>query len=975
MKNIISNTSKNQLTILRMAFIFLCLVLFIPTVWAKNVPQTDAQQIAETFYRLNNPSGILNPQIQSATVKSWENVPSFYIFRFISGGFVLVAADDAAIPILGYSFENDMPEVIDNPAAADWLDNYSRDIGYIISNNLDNSATILKWRSIQEGIPLAQTDEVLPLLTTVWDQGCYYDELCPADAAGPCGHAVTGCVATAMAQIMKYHNFPPQGVGEHSYTDPIYGEQTVNFENTTYDWFSMPDSAINNNTPIATLMYNSGVAVDMTYSSTGSGAYDYNIPGAFLNYFNYNPDISLIYKSNYPDVEDFKNLLRADLDAHLPICYGGTNPTGSGGHEFVCDGYTMSDGTFHFNWGWSGFANGYYVIGNLNPGGLSWDNANSAVVHIHPYNPNLIVRITNPADKTTASVGDTVQIKARVVRGFASFIKIFIDDVERSSSITDSISFTWSITNNDLGSHIVKALAFNETDTVYYKELLNVSEWVTQASGFTSGSLPVYYLSAINSNVVWGSTQSGSVFTRTVNGGTTWTSGLITNATSLGASMIFGLDSLKAYVAMFGNNPRGIFMTSDGGNSWVRQASASFNNSASYPDIVHFFNENEGVAMGDPINNEYEIYTTTDGGTHWTLLPGANIPDPLAAEWGIIGYYSAVNDTIWFGTSEGRVYKSVNKGLNWTVSVAPGMSGKLVKPTFRNGSHGLLLDGLWGGGLLCETFDGGETWTQINYIGSSYHGDVAFVPGTTNTWVRSGYDSGNSGSAFSFDGGHTWTDFVGTNGTPYYPMAWVNSHCGWAGGINSSSTEGGIYKYIGLLQLTMPAPLNVQAIVTNYDVELNWDVPPFDPTQMNLLGYNISRNGTKINSSLIPSLTYSDLNVPNGQYNYCVTALYNIGESEGSCLPVDITVGISTPGDQSLLMVYPNPADDKIMVKTTSQSSTVIIFDHSGKLIPVTVKNLQSGIITIDISGLSPGFYLVSVKSADGISRSKLIVN
>jgi photosystem II stability/assembly factor-like uncharacterized protein len=953
-------------------FIFLCLVLLMPAVWAKHVPPTDAQKIAVTFYRTNNSGGILTPEIKSATVRSWDNVPSFYIFRFVSGGFVLVAADDASMPILGYSFENDMPEVIDNPATADWLDNYSREIGYIIRNNLDNYETLKQWHSIEQGQPLAQTDDVLPLLTTVWDQGCYYDELCPADAAGPCGQTVTGCVATAMAQIMKYHNFPPQGVGEHTYTDPTYGDQTVNFGNTTYNWLLMPDSAASNNAPLATLMYHAGVAVDMTYSPTGSGAFDYSIPGAFLNYFNYSPDIALIYKSNYPDAEDFKNLLRADLDAHLPICYGGTNPTGSGGHEFVCDGYSMSDGTFHFNWGWSGFANGYYVIGNLNPGGLSWDNANSVVVHIQPYNPDLIVRITSPADKTVASVGDTVQINARVVRGAANFIKIFIDDVERASSTTDSISFTWCITSTDLGSHFIKAYAFNATDTVYYKELLNVSEWVTQASSFTSGAKPIYYLSAVDSNIVWGSTQSGSDFTRTINGGTTWMSGMITN--SAGSSMIFGLDSLKAYVATYGSN-QGIFMTSDGGNSWVRQASASFNNSASYPDIVHFFNENEGVTMGDPINNEYEIYTTADGGEHWTQLSGNNIPDPLAAEWGIIGYYSAVHDTIWFGTSEGRVYKSVNKGLNWTVSVAPGMSGTLVKPTFRNGSHGLLLDGIWGSGLLCETFDGGETWTQINYTGSSFHGDVAFVPGTVNTWVRSGYDSGNSGSAFSFDGGHTWTDFVGTNGTPYYPMAWVNNHCGWAGGINSSSTEGGVYKYIGLLQLTMPAPQNVQATVTYFDVELNWEVPPFDPTQITLLGYNITRNGIKINTSLITSLTYSDLNVPNGQYNYCVTALYNIGESAGSCLQVDITVGISTPGDQPLLMVYPNPANDKVMVKTDLQSTAITIFDHNGKALPAAIKSLQPGLYEIDISGLAPGFYLVSVRLADGISRIKLIVN
>jgi len=214
---------------------------------------------------------------------------------------------------------------------------------------------------------MIKSPDVLPLLTTLWAQDCYYDALCPADPAGPCSHAVTGCVATAIAQILKYHNFPSQGVGQHTYDCPPYGQQSANFGNTTYDWSAMPDSVAANNTAVATLMYHAGVSVDMSYTATGSGASDVNVPVAFLNYFNYSPEIDIINKASYPDVENFKSILRADLDAHLPICYGGFNSTGTAGHEFVCDGYRTSDGTFHFNWGWSGFANGYYAIGNLNP--------------------------------------------------------------------------------------------------------------------------------------------------------------------------------------------------------------------------------------------------------------------------------------------------------------------------------------------------------------------------------------------------------------------------------------------------------------------------------------------------------------------------------------------------------------------------------------------------------------------------------
>ena len=985
MKRLYSKTSTNHLTILRMVIIFISLGLLTPAVWAKNVPQTDAQQIAVTFYRLNNPSGILNPQIKSATVKSWENVPLFYIFRFVTGGFILVAADDASIPILAYSFENDMPEVIDNPAAAGILDNYAREIAFIKTNNFDNSETLKEWRSIEQGQPSDQTDDVAPLLTTTWDQGCFYNTLCPADEAGECGHTYTGCVGIAISQILKYHNFPPQGAGQHSYIDGNYGQQSADFGNTTYDWQNMPNALTSDNTAVETLIYHAGVSTDMGYGTSGSGAQSETVHDAFLNYFNYSPELQIIYRDNYANPEDFKALLMADLDAGLPVYYAGWAP--QGGHDFICDGYRLSDGKFHFNIGWGGSANGYYTIGSLNLGGYSPNTGNIVVVHIKPGNPNLIVRITNPADKVVADAGSNVEIVANTVRGSATLMKVFIDDVEKYAIAEDSISFTWNTSVDDLGSHSVKAFAINETDTVYYQILVNLtnsSQWISQSSGF---SVPraITYLSACDSNTVWASASDAnnpwwatcSDFARTTDGGNTWTHGVITNTEGLMPSMIFGIDQQKAYAAMYklsGNTPIGIFMTADGGTTWNRQESASFGNAASWPQVVHFFNANDGFCMGNPVNGEFEIYTTSDCGTTWILVPGANIPNKLSYEIGVPGCYSAVNDTIWFGTNKGRVYKSVDKGLNWTVNAVTVMNGKFVKPVFRDGSHGLLLDELSGAGTLCETFDGGDTWTQINYTGPKYCGDLAYIPGTTNTWVRSGFITGALGCAFSFDGGHTWTDFPGTTGSQFCQMAWVNDHCGWSGGINSGSAENGIHKFIGTM-LTLPAPQNVEAVVNITNAEISWDAPAFDPLQMTLLGYNISRNGTKINSSLITGLNFSDQNVPNGQYSYCVTAQYNTGASEGSCVPVDITLGIFYQTEQPLLMVYPNPADDKIMVKTTSQSSTVTIFDHSGKLIPVTVKNLQFGIIMIDISGLSPGFYLVSVKSEEGISRSKLIVN
>jgi len=326
----------------------------------------------------------------------------FFIFGTENQGFVIVAGDDRAIPILGYSDDGNFDPNNIPPNMQKWLEGYKAEIRYAIENNIVASArTQAEWQSLQSGgcmnAPSSLAAAVAPLLTTKWDQLPYYNDLCPGSGSNK---AVTGCVATAMAQVMKFWNAPTTGTGFHSYNSSNYGTLTANFGSTNYNWTSMPNqltasSSAAQKTAVATLMYHCGVSVEMNYSAQSSGAYVASAASpithcteyALKTYFGYKSTLKGVLKSNYTDA-NWINLLKIELDAHRPIVYVGSG--NGGGHCFVCDGYDNNN-YFHFNWGWSGHCDGYYAMNALNPtepgtgGGSGTYNTNQhAVIGIEP---------------------------------------------------------------------------------------------------------------------------------------------------------------------------------------------------------------------------------------------------------------------------------------------------------------------------------------------------------------------------------------------------------------------------------------------------------------------------------------------------------------------------------------------------------------------------------------------------------------
>jgi len=380
---------------MKKTFILLVFVLFVVVAAsAGRVDENKARTVARNFMTMisagthwTTPAGVRLVYEAVNDVADHNagavNAPLFYVFTPDAGtGFVIVAGDDVVTPVLGYSTEGAFQTTNFPPNLRAWLENYEDQIGFAISMKLNATLEITstwdRYASANQDSKAGTngTSGVNPLITQKWDQSPFYNDLCPYDNQYQ-ERAVTGCVATAMAMVMKFHNYPPSGMGFHSYNHQKYGTLSANFGGTQYNWSAMPNSVTSANQAVATLMYHCGVAVDMGYnvgSQGGSGAYVVsggipNVPcveNALKTYFGYAPTLQGLTRSNYTEPQ-WIALLKADLNAGRPIIYAGEGS--GGGHCFICDGYNDSD-FFHFNWGWSGMNDGYYQINALNPGSV-----------------------------------------------------------------------------------------------------------------------------------------------------------------------------------------------------------------------------------------------------------------------------------------------------------------------------------------------------------------------------------------------------------------------------------------------------------------------------------------------------------------------------------------------------------------------------------------------------------------------------
>ncbi len=442
----------------------------ISAMYANVVDLKTAQVAATNFYQHQCSVNSANLTL-AYTEKAPSGDPVFYVFN-VNGnkGFVIISAEDATHPILGYSNEGAYVVPVAGNNVGYWMDKRKREILVIRSSKIAATLDVkAEWSSCVNNTFLNSNTHkiasVSPLLSTTWDQPSPYNAMCP-------GGSLTGCVATTMSQIMKYWNYPSHGISSSCYDEEKsygyyenYGTMCAYYDTSNYVWSAMPNNVSGPNAEVAKLMYDCGVSVDMDYSpsESGSAVSVYDNPYAcaqisYVQYFGYDTHISYERDTIYTNTQ-WINLIEADLNASRPVQYAGYDKT-YGGHTWVCDGYDASN-NLHMNWGWSGADNGYYTPAALNPSPYDFI-----------YDEEVLTNIQPPPAKALAV------FDASPVIGCAGVPVQFTDQsvIEQGHPIT---SWSWTFA----GGTPATSTAQNPVVTYNTNGTYNVTEVITTGAG------------------------------------------------------------------------------------------------------------------------------------------------------------------------------------------------------------------------------------------------------------------------------------------------------------------------------------------------------------------------------------------------------------------------------------------------------------------------------------------------------------
>lgn len=919
---------------------------------ASSVSQSTAQNIALNYYKVTVPSAANNLSASlNYTRTEADGTVDFYVFDISpSKGFVIVSGDDNAIPVIGYSSESSF-NANDRgmTGLTDWMNSSATKIHYIVTNHIQADANIRNlWSSYAQGInpQVSRSSGVGPLCTTLWNQVPYYNALCPpaAQASTSSTKSVTGCVATAMAQIMKYWNYPYQGTGSHSYNDATpnysqnYGTLSADFTRVL-NWSAMLPNVGSNTSPVDTLMYELGVAVDMDYSPTGSGAFVLTSEAfgrpcsqtVFVDNFYYNPNtIQGVQLSGYTTA-DWIALMEAEINAGRVVQYEGNDPT-QGGHTWVMDGYepNAAGDMLHMNWGWGGASDGWFSVTNLATPGFNPSNNDAALIGIEPLTPFTISVSTSRAaicPSTTATL---------IANGPAS------------------ANYTWTPTTGLSCSNCANPVASPTSTTLYTVRIdsagavatASVAVTVTQGvtAGFNFTSLPSCSLpenvsfantSTNASGYVWDfgdgstSTSTNPVHAYRTNGSYT---------VKLYASNVCGTDSLISNqpLVISGGAPTAISQNICSGQSTTVTASGS---------NINWFSDAQG-------------YDLMQAGTSTYLTP------PLSST---ITYYvgSVVSPAV---VSVGPATDAIGASANYTNSGLIGLNFNCTTAQTLNsvtvyantaGDRLFMLEDASGNVLDSATFTltSGQQSVQLGFSIPVGNNLLLAINGVANLFRNS------AGAVYPYTSADGTVTITGNNlsaaGRYYFFYDWQ------------------------LQQPTCTSPLTPVTVYVlgsggNSFMASGSGTPTvsFTPADLTATSYTWDfGDGSATSTQMTPTHVYATSGT------YTVTLVV----SNGSCSETIVqsvrtaALGINDLSAFSALTVFPNPAKDVITLNVNSSKQfndcQLSITDVLGQNAFNKGVDLSSGDnkLNVDISGLSAGIYFVSLQNGKDIVTTKFV--
>ena len=479
-----------------------CLAAISPT-WAATVSETEARQIASSFLSSHlKGAKSINPRLvhQSQSLRTGAPTP-FYVFNASErdGGFVIVAGDDRVPQVLGYSdegtFDNDnLPE-----AMQELLASYAAQIAA-----LDEGAALATH--------ITSTRPIAPLVKAAWSQNSPFNILLPFRPNGQ--HALVGCVATAMAQVMHYWQWPARPTT----AIPAYVSKSLEYDmpelpaidfawNAMQNTYSTTDTVSVAGEAVSTLSLYCAQSVEMDYKETASGAPTRNIRNAMVHYFGYSPDIKTLQHNIYTS-QEWESIILDELRAHRPVIYVGYKlPSG---HAFVCDGYD-GNGMFHFNWGWNGRSNGYFLLNILNPDLQGAGSASGTYGYI--LSQTIVTGIQPGTTSHTGldvyneyiAITDCVDTRASVDKDFTVSLETHL-----LNCASDSIDFNyaWGLYQ---GSELVKIMNAGTRvglPSWYYTSLKRT---LSLGSGISSGTYRIIPINCEPNSIAWRPCPGGEI--------------------------------------------------------------------------------------------------------------------------------------------------------------------------------------------------------------------------------------------------------------------------------------------------------------------------------------------------------------------------------------------------------------------------------------------------------------------------------